>query len=64
MPATRRVVALTFDAGANDAGVAKILATLAREQVPATFFMTGQWAERYPGEAHPIGSGTGPAITR
>jgi hypothetical protein len=37
-PTTRRVVALTFDAGANADAVPSILATLSREGVPATFF--------------------------
>jgi peptidoglycan/xylan/chitin deacetylase (PgdA/CDA1 family) len=41
------VVALTFDAGADNAGVPKILAALARYRVTATFFMTGRWAELY-----------------
>lgn len=42
------VVALTFDGGASDAGLASILATLDAEQVPATFFVTGDFARRYP----------------
>jgi peptidoglycan/xylan/chitin deacetylase (PgdA/CDA1 family) len=46
------VVALTFDAGANGAGVDGILATLAREHVPASFFLTGQFAKTYPDLAH------------
>ncbi|MGE5225613.1 MAG: polysaccharide deacetylase family protein [Planctomycetaceae bacterium] len=56
-PTDREVVALTFDAGGNDAGVAPILATLRRERVPATFFMTGRWAEVYPERAVAIASG-------
>ena len=47
-------MALTFDAGGNDAGVAKILAVLDHEQVTATFFMTGQWAQLYPAQARTI----------
>jgi peptidoglycan/xylan/chitin deacetylase (PgdA/CDA1 family) len=60
----RPVVALTFDAGANDAGAPKILATLAAAGVAATFFMTGRWAELYPQWArriaarYPIGNHT------
>lgn len=50
----RKVVALTFDAGANDAGIPAILATLSREHVPATFFMTGVWALTYPSQARQI----------
>jgi peptidoglycan/xylan/chitin deacetylase (PgdA/CDA1 family) len=48
LPTRRRVVALTFDAGANDAGLPKIAATLRRLRVPATFFMTGHFARFYP----------------
>jgi peptidoglycan/xylan/chitin deacetylase (PgdA/CDA1 family) len=48
MPTRRRLVALTFDAGANDAGLPKIMATLRRLRVPATFFMTGHFARFYP----------------
>jgi peptidoglycan/xylan/chitin deacetylase (PgdA/CDA1 family) len=44
---SRRVVALTFDAGADDGGAPKILAALGRARVPATFFMTGRWAKLY-----------------
>ncbi len=61
-PTSKKVVALTFDAGANDAGVASILSTLAAQGVPATFFLTGRWAELYPDEArdiasrHPVGN--------
>ncbi len=48
------MVALTFDAGAGDGGVAKILATLAETHTPATFFMTGRWAELFPASARRI----------
>jgi peptidoglycan/xylan/chitin deacetylase (PgdA/CDA1 family) len=44
IPTTRRVVALTFDAGANSAGLPSILATLRDQRVSATFFLTGRWA--------------------
>jgi peptidoglycan/xylan/chitin deacetylase (PgdA/CDA1 family) len=43
IPTTRKIVALTFDAGANADGLAPILATLARENVKATFFLTGDF---------------------
>ncbi|MDQ2797164.1 MAG: polysaccharide deacetylase family protein [Actinomycetota bacterium] len=56
IPTSRHVVALTFDAGANNAGVSSILATLSREKVTATFFMTGTWARLYPTEAREIGA--------
>lgn len=54
LPTRQRVVALTFDAGANDAGAPKILPTLARDRVTGTFFMTGRWAQLYPGWARQI----------
>jgi peptidoglycan/xylan/chitin deacetylase (PgdA/CDA1 family) len=50
IPTDERVVALTFDGGASDAGVASILATLAAADVPATFFVTGQFARTYPAD--------------
>jgi peptidoglycan/xylan/chitin deacetylase (PgdA/CDA1 family) len=64
LPTEQHVVALTFDAGADDAGAPKILSVLARTGVPATFFMTGRWAELYPQWAtriaarYPIGNHT------
>jgi peptidoglycan/xylan/chitin deacetylase (PgdA/CDA1 family) len=54
LPTKQRVVALTFDAGANDAGAPKILPVLARDGVTGTFFMTGRWAQLYPGYARQI----------
>jgi peptidoglycan-N-acetylglucosamine deacetylase len=42
------VVALTFDAGADRGYAEDILDTLAAEQVPATFGMTGTWARSSP----------------
>jgi peptidoglycan/xylan/chitin deacetylase (PgdA/CDA1 family) len=47
-------VALTFDAGANNAAIASILSTLAAKGVPATFFLTGKWTELYPNDARTI----------
>ncbi|WP_285317969.1 polysaccharide deacetylase family protein [Pseudarthrobacter sp. lyk4-40-TYG-27] len=41
-------VALTFDAGANAAGLAGILSTLAAKGVAGTFFLTGNWAASNP----------------
>lgn len=53
LPTTRKVVALTFDAGASADGVASILQTLKREHVPASFFLTGDFAEQHPdGASH------------
>lgn len=54
IPTQEQVVALTFDAGANADGVAAILAELRRTGAPATFFLTGQWTERYPALAREI----------
>ena len=41
-------VALTFDAGANADAVPSILATLRREGVPATIFLTGNFVRDFP----------------
>jgi peptidoglycan/xylan/chitin deacetylase (PgdA/CDA1 family) len=54
IPATPKVVALTFDAGANADGVASILATLTKYQVPATFFLTGNFVGEFPAAAKSI----------
>jgi peptidoglycan/xylan/chitin deacetylase (PgdA/CDA1 family) len=48
------VVALTFDAGANADAVPSVLATLRREGVPATFFLTGNFVRDFPGAARSI----------
>ena len=52
----RKVVALTFDAGANAAGVPSILAILRRTGVMGTFFLTGRWVQIYPQLARQIGA--------
>jgi peptidoglycan/xylan/chitin deacetylase (PgdA/CDA1 family) len=57
IPRSGRVVALTFDAGGDAAGLDRILATLADRQVPATFFLTGRWVQTYPGVVARIQSG-------
>jgi peptidoglycan/xylan/chitin deacetylase (PgdA/CDA1 family) len=51
IPTSRRIVAVTFDAGANAEAVPSILSTLAAEQVPGTFFLTGDFARRFPAGA-------------
>lgn len=48
LPGAGPVVALTFDAGANSAGLPKILQGLANGGVPASFFFTGGWAAANP----------------
>ena len=47
IPATPKVVALTFDAGANADAVPSILATLKSGDVPATFFLTGDFVKAF-----------------
>ena len=54
IPTRSRVVALTFDAGGDAAGVASILRTLEREKAAATFFLTGRWVRTYPRLARQI----------
>ena len=54
LPTTEKVVALTFDAGGNNAGVAPIVDALKSAGVPATFFLTGRWSEVYPADAKRI----------
>jgi peptidoglycan/xylan/chitin deacetylase (PgdA/CDA1 family) len=49
------VVALTFDGGGNADAAKGVLATLGREHVPATFFLTGHFVQSYPALARAIG---------
>jgi peptidoglycan/xylan/chitin deacetylase (PgdA/CDA1 family) len=67
------VVALTFDAGAYADGLPAVLATLHAGSVPATFFVTGDFAARDPAavrrivaDGHRLGnhSATHPHFTR
>ena len=64
LPTSAKVVALTFDAGANADAVASIRSTLASRGVPATFFLTGDWVRSYPVQArdlallYPVGNHT------
>jgi peptidoglycan/xylan/chitin deacetylase (PgdA/CDA1 family) len=48
LPTGQKVVALTFDAGAGAQGLSRILRALADHHVPATFFLTGRWAQANP----------------
>ncbi len=48
LPTSERVVALTFDGGADSQGAARIVATLLHEGVPASFFVTGRFAAANP----------------
>jgi len=54
IPTNTKIVALTFDAGANADGLPPILSALQAAGVPATFFLTGRWAENYPGGVRQI----------
>lgn len=56
VPTTQKVVALTFDAGANADGVPSILSTLEATNTPATFFLTGRWTENHAELARRIAS--------
>lgn len=49
-----KVVALTFDAGANADGVDKTLEILEKENIKGTFFLTGKFIERYPNKVQEI----------
>lgn len=62
-PGEGRVVALTFDDGPNPEATPRILDALAAENVPATFFVLGRHADRWPElvrraavEGHAIGN--------
>ncbi|MEU6389460.1 polysaccharide deacetylase family protein [Streptomyces sp. NPDC046939] len=48
------VVAVTFNAAWNDAGLHRVLGDLACQHAPATFFLTGDFAHRYPGAVRRI----------
>jgi peptidoglycan/xylan/chitin deacetylase (PgdA/CDA1 family) len=54
IPTSQRVVALTFDGGSSDAAVDSVLSTLAAADVPATMFVTGDFARRYPAQVRRI----------
>jgi peptidoglycan/xylan/chitin deacetylase (PgdA/CDA1 family) len=56
LPTSEKVVALTFDAGANADGIPSILDTIERYGIPGTFFLTGTWVEAYPQYAARIGA--------
>ncbi|WP_245862618.1 polysaccharide deacetylase family protein [Georgenia soli] len=57
LPTSERVVALTFDGGASGTAVADILGTLDRDDVPATFFVTGEFARSFPAAVRQIAAG-------
>jgi peptidoglycan/xylan/chitin deacetylase (PgdA/CDA1 family) len=51
IPTHAKVVALTFDAGGNAAGVGSILRTLSSDHVVASFFPTGNFTSSFPAQA-------------
>jgi peptidoglycan/xylan/chitin deacetylase (PgdA/CDA1 family) len=51
----QHVVALTFDGGGDAAAATRIMTTLRRNRVPATFFLTGHFVRTYPAIARAIG---------
>jgi peptidoglycan/xylan/chitin deacetylase (PgdA/CDA1 family) len=55
LPVTTKLVALTFDAGANGDAVPSIIATLQAKGVPATFFLTGAFVQKFPKKSARIG---------
>lgn len=56
IPTRSKIVALTFDAGANADGLPSILSTLQATGATATFFMTGRWADTYPDHVRQVRS--------
>jgi peptidoglycan/xylan/chitin deacetylase (PgdA/CDA1 family) len=54
LPGRGRRVALTFDDGPNPEATPRILDVLAREHVPATFFLLGRHVDRWPEVARRI----------
>jgi peptidoglycan/xylan/chitin deacetylase (PgdA/CDA1 family) len=54
LPTDTTDVALTFDCGANDAGIPAILSALKASGATATFTLTGMFAQTYPQDAKEI----------
>ena len=51
---TENVVAISFDAAWGNEDTDKILSVLQKNNVKATFFMTGGWVEKYPEDVKKI----------
>ena len=51
LPDRDKVIALTFDGGANADGVPSIRATLRTMEVKATFFLTGSFVKAFPAKS-------------
>jgi peptidoglycan/xylan/chitin deacetylase (PgdA/CDA1 family) len=64
IPTNAKVVALTFDAGANADGVTSILSTLSNQHVPASFFLTGAFTTSFPARAKAVAAQAGWATIR
>ncbi|WP_411104049.1 polysaccharide deacetylase family protein [Streptomyces sp. cmx-4-9] len=56
LPTSRRVVALTFNAAWDAAGLDVVLEELRRRKLPATFFPTGAYAEAHPAAVRAMGA--------
>jgi peptidoglycan/xylan/chitin deacetylase (PgdA/CDA1 family) len=54
LPTSSKIVALTFDAGANANQVPSILATLRDKNVKGTFFLTGDFVNAFPDQSRQI----------
>jgi len=50
----RRQIALTFDAGAGADALPELLAAFRHASVKCTFFLSGEWVQRYPNSAKQI----------
>ena len=50
----QKVLGLTFDVAWGNEDMEEILTILKEEQVPATFFVTGEWVEKYPEDVKKI----------
>ncbi|MFF4429646.1 polysaccharide deacetylase family protein [Streptomyces sp. NPDC001513] len=59
LPTSRKVIALTFNAAWDEAGIDTVLAELRRRKLPATFFPTGQFAEAHPAAVRAMGAAHG-----
>ncbi len=56
-PTSAKKIALTFDVGSESGATPQILKALADANVNATFFLTGEWAEKNPELARSIAGG-------
>ncbi|MFI6444311.1 polysaccharide deacetylase family protein [Kitasatospora sp. NPDC050543] len=61
IPTEEPLVALTFNAAWNEDGLAVVLAELRRQHAPATFFLTGEFADGHPAAVRAIAAEHGVA---